>query len=70
MVVVDDRSMTNVCVIDNRSLWSLIGRLHALISSHIVCKQIVAHDPDFEYRKLDDFQTKQRKLEVNQPFFQ
>ena len=59
MVVVDDRSMTNVHVVDNRSPWSMNGGIHAIVSSRIVRKQLIACDSDFRYRKLNDFQPKQ-----------
>ena len=42
--VVDNRSMTNVHVIDNRSLWSIKGTLQALVLLHMVCKQIITCD--------------------------
>ena len=57
--VVGYRSMTNVPVVNNRSLWLIIGMLHALVSSRMVCKLIIARDSDFDLWKLDDFQTKQ-----------
>ena len=59
MVVVNDRAMTNVNVVDNRSLWPINGGLHAVVSSCMVCERLIARDSDFGCRKLNDFQTKQ-----------
>ena len=59
MVVVDDRVMTNVHMVDSRSPWPINGGLHAVISSRMVCERLIAHDSDFGYRKLNDYQTKQ-----------
>ena len=67
--VVDNRSMTNVRAIDNRSPFSVIGTLHTLVSSRTVCKLIIAHDSYLVYRKLNDFRPKQCKLEENRPLF-
>ena len=53
MVVVDDRSMKNVHMVDDMSQYSIIGILHALISSHLVCKQIIARDFDFNWRNIE-----------------
>jgi len=53
MVMVDDRSMTNVHVIDIMSQYSIIGILHALVLSRTVCKQIIARDSDFNWRKVE-----------------
>ena len=53
MVMVDDRSMTNVPVVDIMSQYSIIGILHALVSSRTVCKQIIAHDSDLKWRKVE-----------------
>ena len=55
MVVVDDRAMTNVHVVVNRSLWSINGGLHAVVSSRMICEQLIARDSDLVYRKLNDF---------------
>jgi len=55
MVVADDNSMTNLHMADNRSWWSIGGGLHALVSLRKVCKQLIARDSDFRYRKLHDF---------------
>ena len=55
MVVVDDRAMTNVHVVDSRLLWPINGGLHVVVSSHIVREQLIARDFDFGYRKLNDF---------------
>ena len=59
MVVINDRYMTNVHVVENRSPWSMNGSLHAIISSHMVRKRLIARDLDFRCRKLNDFQAKQ-----------
>ena len=53
MVMVDDRSMTNVLVVDVMSQFSKIGILHALVSSRTVCKQIIEHDSDLIWRKVE-----------------
>ena len=53
MVMVDDRSMTNVHMVDIMSRYSIIGILHALVSSRTICKQIVARDSDFNWRKVE-----------------
>ena len=52
--VVDNRSMTNVRVIDNRSPCSVIRTLNALVSSRTVCK-LIARNSYLVYRKLNDF---------------
>ena len=52
MVVIDDRCMTNAHVVENRSPWSMNGGLHAIISLHMVRKQLIACDLDFRCRKL------------------
>ena len=54
MVMVDDRSMKNVHVVDIISQYSIISILHALVSSHMVCKQIIASDSG---GKLNDLRT-------------
>ena len=59
MVVVNDRAMTNVNVVDNRSPWPINGGLHAVVSSYMVCERLITRDFDFGCRKLNDFQTKQ-----------
>ena len=51
MVVVDDRAMTNVHVVNNRSPWPINGGLHAVVSSHMVCERLIARASDFGYRK-------------------
>ena len=38
MAMVDGRSMKNVRVVDIMSQYSIIGILHALVSSRMVCK--------------------------------
>ena len=48
-----DRSMKNVHVVDIMSQYSIVGILHALASSRTVCKQIIARDFDFNWRKVD-----------------
>ena len=53
MVIVDDRSMTNVHVVNIMSQYSIIGILYALVSSLMVCKQIIARDSDFNWRKVE-----------------
>ena len=58
MVVVDDRAMTNVHVVDSRLPWPINGGLHVVVSSRIVRERLIARDFDFGYRKLNDFQTK------------
>ena len=67
--VVDNRSKTNVRVIDNRSPCLVIRTLHALVSSRTFCKLIIARDSYLVYRNLKDFRPKQCKLEENRPFF-
>ena len=56
MVVIDDRAMTNVHVVDNRSPWPINGGLHTAVSLRMVCERLIAHDSDFGYGKLNDFQ--------------
>ena len=53
MVIFDDRSMTNVHVVDIMSQYSIIGILYALVSSRTVCKQIITRDSDFNWRKVE-----------------
>ena len=57
MVVVNDRSMTNVHVLDDGYAYLDNKFLHALVSLRMVCKQIIAHDSDFDWRQLKGFQT-------------
>ena len=45
MAMVDGRSMKNVH--DIMSQYSIIGILHALVSSRTVCKQIITRDSNF-----------------------
>ena len=59
MMVVDDRAMTNVHVVDNRLLWPINGGLHAVVLSRMVRERFIACDSDFGYRKPNDFRTKQ-----------
>ena len=59
MVVVDDRAMTNVHIVNNRPSWSINSGLHAVVSSRMVHERLIARDSDFGYRKLNNFQTKQ-----------
>ena len=47
MVVVDDRAMTNVHIVNNRSSWSINGGLHAVFSSRMVRERLIARDSDF-----------------------
>ena len=51
--------MTNVHVVDNRSLRPINGGLHAVILLRMVHERLIAHDSNFGYGKLNDFQTKQ-----------
>ena len=44
MVVVDDRAMTNVHVVNNRSPWPINGGLHAVVSSRMVRERLITHD--------------------------
>ena len=53
MVMVDDRSMKDVLEVNIMSQYSIIGILHALVSSCTVCKQIIARDSDFNWRKIE-----------------
>ena len=59
MVMVDDRSMTNVHVVDIMSQYSIIGILHVLVLSRTICKQIITCGSDFNWGKLNDLQTTQ-----------
>ena len=51
MVMVIVRSMKNVHVVNIMSQYSIIGILHALVSSRVVCK-IIAIDSDLNWRKV------------------
>ena len=53
MAMVDSRSMKNVHVVDIMSQYSIIGILQALVSSCAICKQIIARDSDFNWRKIE-----------------
>ena len=55
MVVVDDRAMRNVHVVNNRSPWLINGGFYAVVSLHMVHEPLIARDSDFGYRKLNDF---------------
>ena len=57
MVVVDDRAMKNVHVVDNRSPWPINGGLHAVVSSRMVPERLIACDSDFGYRKPNEVTT-------------
>ena len=68
--VVDNQSMINVRVINNRSPCLVIRTLHAFVSLRTACKLIITRDSYLVYKKLNTFRPKQCKLEENQAFFQ
>ena len=51
--VVDNRPMTNVRVIDNRSPYLVLHTLHALVSSRTVCKLIIARDSYLDLQEVE-----------------
>ena len=51
--VVDNQSMKNVRVIDNRSPCLVLRTLHALVSSRTVCKLIIAHDSYLDLQEAE-----------------
>ena len=56
--VVDNRSMANVRVIDNRSPCLVLRTLHALVSSQTVCKLIIARDSYLDLQEVELFPNK------------
>ena len=56
MAMVDVRSMKNVRMVDIMPQYSIIGILHALVSSHAVCKQILHMILTSAGEKLNDLQ--------------
>ena len=51
--VVDNRSMTNVRVIDNRSPCLVLRTLHALVSLRTVCKLIIARNSYLDLQEVE-----------------
>ena len=45
--------MTNVRVIDNRSLCLVLRTLHALVSTRTVCKLIIARDSYLDLQEVE-----------------